>query len=347
MRRSNFSPPAFAEQRGFTLIELMVAMVIGLFLIGGIVSVFVANQQSSRIKADLDNAQEAFRFASHTISRVVRLGEGLKSGSNDTTLIVGIKEGPGVVDCLGANQENDPAADPVVIDQTFALDGSELRCNGVTLVRGVESLAFAYSSNGVDYVSTIGDTSDPNWVSPTNVKVTMDMQGSGLSSTFSASLRPLIVALHGGGVDAGGTTPEEPGPEEPVGPDPTDPGIVVPDPEDPVPVVCPDAEGNPQQECRTTFQGLRNVNGAVEAIGTGLETPSCNTVTRQVVCFTPTSTTYRCENVLANEESFITVIHTRPGESSKEKGKMVPGEPVITNDSVAATCSTALGPNFN
>ncbi|MCL5967969.1 MAG: hypothetical protein M1359_01565 [Betaproteobacteria bacterium] len=52
----------------------MVALVLGLLMIGAVTIVFISNQQTSRTKQEMDRAQEAFRFASHTIMRVVQQG---------------------------------------------------------------------------------------------------------------------------------------------------------------------------------------------------------------------------------------------------------------------------------
>ena len=67
--------PLARYSRGFTLIELMVALVLGLLMIGAVIIVFISNQQTAIAKQELDRAQEAFRFASHTIMRVVQQGE--------------------------------------------------------------------------------------------------------------------------------------------------------------------------------------------------------------------------------------------------------------------------------
>ena len=39
-------PPA---QRGFTIVELMVALVLGLVLVGGVINVFVTSGQTTRV----------------------------------------------------------------------------------------------------------------------------------------------------------------------------------------------------------------------------------------------------------------------------------------------------------
>lgn len=58
-------------QRGFTLVELMIALVLGLVVIGGVISVFLSNQQSYRTNQSLgeiqDNSRTAFEFLARDI----------------------------------------------------------------------------------------------------------------------------------------------------------------------------------------------------------------------------------------------------------------------------------------
>lgn len=57
---------------GFTLIELLVALAVGLFLLGGVISIFVSNQQNYKINENLSRIQESARFAVEQIGREVR-----------------------------------------------------------------------------------------------------------------------------------------------------------------------------------------------------------------------------------------------------------------------------------
>ena len=105
MKMLNYKPTQLARSsRGFSLVELMVALALGLVMIGAVVTVFVSNQQSANIKQELDRAQEAFRFASHTIMRVVQQGEIQEPNTTlpiPELLVVNISPGEGNRDCLG------------------------------------------------------------------------------------------------------------------------------------------------------------------------------------------------------------------------------------------------------
>jgi type IV pilus assembly protein PilW len=57
---------------GFTLVELLVSMILGLFLMGGVASVFLSNQQNFKTNENLATMQENARFAFEQLSREIR-----------------------------------------------------------------------------------------------------------------------------------------------------------------------------------------------------------------------------------------------------------------------------------
>lgn len=63
------------RQRGFTLIEIMIAIVIGLILTGGIIQVFTATRQSNRVHEAISRMQENGRMALEVISRDARMAD--------------------------------------------------------------------------------------------------------------------------------------------------------------------------------------------------------------------------------------------------------------------------------
>jgi type IV pilus assembly protein PilW len=67
---------------GFTLVELMIAMMLGLFLIGGVISVFLSNRQVYRQNDNLARMQESARYAFEVIARDIREVGGTPCGSN-------------------------------------------------------------------------------------------------------------------------------------------------------------------------------------------------------------------------------------------------------------------------
>ena len=68
----NLLSPATRRSAGMTLVELMVAMVVGLILIGGVLQLFVANKATYNLQEELARLQENARFATEMISRDLR-----------------------------------------------------------------------------------------------------------------------------------------------------------------------------------------------------------------------------------------------------------------------------------
>lgn len=62
----------FRRQQGMTLIELMIALVLGLFVIAGVIQVFMSGRASYRVQEGLGRLQESARFADYYLGRVLR-----------------------------------------------------------------------------------------------------------------------------------------------------------------------------------------------------------------------------------------------------------------------------------
>lgn len=60
------------HQRGLTLIELMISMVIGLVLVGGVLSIFVSTNQTAKLNDNLMRVQENARGAFDVMARDIR-----------------------------------------------------------------------------------------------------------------------------------------------------------------------------------------------------------------------------------------------------------------------------------
>lgn len=61
------------KESGFTLIELMIAMTISLFLMGGIIEVFIGSKNTYRIQNSVSEIQANARFALHTVGKEIRM----------------------------------------------------------------------------------------------------------------------------------------------------------------------------------------------------------------------------------------------------------------------------------
>ncbi|WP_019027167.1 PilW family protein [Colwellia piezophila] len=65
-------PSTSKKNTGFSLIELMIAMFIGIFVLGGVLTFFVSSQTANKVTERLANIQETGRFAVAIISRDLR-----------------------------------------------------------------------------------------------------------------------------------------------------------------------------------------------------------------------------------------------------------------------------------
>jgi len=85
------------KQSGFSLVEIMIALLIGLFLLGGILQMFSASQQTYRMQRNLARLQENGRLALDFLARDIRMAGywGCLSGTN--TDIAGVDNNTGVI----------------------------------------------------------------------------------------------------------------------------------------------------------------------------------------------------------------------------------------------------------
>lgn len=186
-----------AGQRGLTLIELMVAMVLGLLVLLAVIQILVSTRDSHRFQSNLARMQENGRFVVEKMTQAIRMngfqGEGGNAwllgplaasnggltplaGSNDDTngsdtLRVAFQ---GTGDAFVKNCHGQPVPAGNVVLNRFAVNANdELECalstdggatwQTLTLVEGVEALHILY---GVD---TDADGSANQYVAFPNV----------------------------------------------------------------------------------------------------------------------------------------------------------------------------------
>lgn len=75
MKGKTFINLTLKKQKGITLVELMVAMVLGLILTAGILQLFVSNKQTYRVTENMSRLQENGRFAMHFLTQDIRMAD--------------------------------------------------------------------------------------------------------------------------------------------------------------------------------------------------------------------------------------------------------------------------------
>ena len=122
---------------GFTLIELMVSMVISLFLIGGVINIYLTSKQTSEAREELssidDNARAAIRILTQTIEHA-GYATPVHIDFDDYIVGTGVTVNAGI--CAGGGGN--------ITDSTLILDSHD----GATDVITVTALADAASAGG-------------------------------------------------------------------------------------------------------------------------------------------------------------------------------------------------------
>ena len=67
------SAPRYRHQTGLTLIEIMIALLIGAFLLGGVINIFINSKQTYRMQEGLSRLQENGRFAMDFLTNDIRM----------------------------------------------------------------------------------------------------------------------------------------------------------------------------------------------------------------------------------------------------------------------------------
>ena len=62
-----------SRQKGLTLVEVMIAMVIGLMLLGGVIQIFVTNKVVARTQSAAARVQENGRMALDILTEEIRM----------------------------------------------------------------------------------------------------------------------------------------------------------------------------------------------------------------------------------------------------------------------------------
>jgi type IV pilus assembly protein PilW len=132
------------NQRGFTLIELMIASLIGLIVMGGLMNLFIVTNRSVALSDSLSKNQETGRFTMEYLTRFIRqsgytqdLTTALpylfvpygQAGENN---FVGCNTAPESLAC-SANNPNNARGDRLSIPFTVAPGNTARSCSGTNL----------------------------------------------------------------------------------------------------------------------------------------------------------------------------------------------------------------------
>ena len=206
-------------QQGFSLVELMIAMLLGLLLLVGVVNLFLGSSQTYRLQEALFRVQESGRFALDIMQRDL-LNAGFQNvipiGANRDTSIVAVTGHPNSTPLPSAVINNGVASDILHLNMNEFRDGAgtlvgdiyyylapdvsgqnSLYRNTDAVVEGVEAIEFLY---GVD---TDGDR-DPD------IFNTRTAVGAGQWEDVIAVRVSILVAAGDAGIVETAQTPSAP-----------------------------------------------------------------------------------------------------------------------------------------
>jgi type IV pilus assembly protein PilW len=142
-----------SHQTGFTLVELMIAMLLGAFLIGGILQIFIGSRQTYRMQENLSRLQENGRFAMDFITRDNRMMgfQGCASRSIVPNVIININpnSNPNPVPVTLAGSLSTPL---IGSDNVTTNNWNASACDG-TCVAGTDAITYHFGGSCGGYLT--------------------------------------------------------------------------------------------------------------------------------------------------------------------------------------------------
>jgi prepilin-type N-terminal cleavage/methylation domain-containing protein len=136
--------------RGFTLIEILVAMAVGLIVLGGVLSIFISQNRTSAAQEEVAYAQQSVRAALDIMMRDI-MNAGVNPPADGSWQAIETATGTKIQvkadysdpDGDGWPEGNGDTADTNE-DVTYEVVSGQLKRNGTVMVDYVDSLAFGY-----------------------------------------------------------------------------------------------------------------------------------------------------------------------------------------------------------
>ena len=166
MKKRNENPLKAQHQMGMTLIEIMIAMGIGLFLIAGVVQLLVTTRQSYNVQDAVARIEENSRFSLGMLSENIRLAgyknDAWESNSNafataNTLFAAG--------DYISGSEGGISSSDQINIrfhgsvNNSGNIDGRVIDCEGNAV--GDTNVELSFSISGSDLICTVDGTTPP------------------------------------------------------------------------------------------------------------------------------------------------------------------------------------------
>ena len=146
-----------SRQSGFSMVELMISLVLGLIVISAVFNTYVGSTRSSRFSQGLQQMQENGRYGISTLQRGIRLAGYAPDGDLEPFDVAASGPARIVVRMTALYDCNGEATAPIggIAQNTYALDtvNNTITCTGnvgntaMPIVEGVEAMAMLW---GID-----------------------------------------------------------------------------------------------------------------------------------------------------------------------------------------------------
>lgn len=200
------------KTNGFTLIEVMVAVLISAFLFGGVISILLSNKQSYLVKQNVERMQENLRLSSAILTRTLSMAESVHQDSNAEQVIVSYSGGEGVNDCLGNSVVSGVVVNRFYVKNNTLYCGATYPATPGSEQPMIDSVAGVTIQYGVDegrhgevdrYTSTPDD-----WSAVINARIVLYLLNSSGAPlppvTMTVAMRPRIFSRLNGAVGGDG-----------------------------------------------------------------------------------------------------------------------------------------------
>lgn len=179
----NYQLHSRVHQAGLTLVELMVALVLGLVLMAGVIQLFAANKTSYQLTDAVSTMQENARFSLSRLERDIRMA--------------------GFLGCTGRDQEN------VVINTEITAAAQFTPDNGI---EGWEADGTGYGNYSIIEDAAVAEATDSGWKATGATDPVLDASTNSVANSDILRLwhvdgDGVLVDVSGTTVDAGTTPP--------------------------------------------------------------------------------------------------------------------------------------------
>ncbi len=177
------------QSEGFTLVELMVAMAVGTFMILGVIGTYSSISASSQASKELENAQEVIRYSSNVFSRSLKQTTLPLTFANGNQT-VRVTQQANTRSCLGTiiavnYIETFTFALPNLSCQIVNLAGAEIAANTI-LLTGIADFQTSLNGNGDLFTLNITPTVLPRNFGNDGVRIDIALTTKIISDAMNA-----------------------------------------------------------------------------------------------------------------------------------------------------------------